>query len=445
MKNASVKKLIDFIWKSPTGFHAIAAIEEELKDFTRLEEHAPWKLAPGGKYYVTRNQSSVIAFTLPKEPFSAFQLIASHSDSPTFKIKENAEVVVREHYVQLDTERYGGMIMSSWFDRPLSVAGRALVRLGTRVETRLVNLDRDTLIIPNVAIHMNRDVNNGYKYNPAVDLFPLFGGKDVKGLFKKEIAKAAGVKEEELLGSDLFLYNRMKGKIWGARDEYVSAPRLDDLECAFSSVEALKGAAVGGRHANVCCVFDNEEVGSTTKQGANSSFLYDVLRRIMLALGKGEEEYYTALAGSFMLSADNAHAVHPNHPEYSDAQNCTFMNEGIVIKFNANQKYTTDGVSEAVFHEICERAGVPVQHYANRSDMAGGGTLGNISSSHVSINTLDIGLPQLAMHSCYETAGVKDVDFMIKGMKTFLETDIQCLGNGDYALTPIVAETGEKA
>ena len=433
MDHTNAKKLIDFIRQSPTCFHAVDTIKRELKDFVPLQEQEKWRLAPGGKYYVVRNQSSIIAFTLPKTPFSAFQLIASHSDSPTFKIKENAESDVRGKYIQLDTERYGGMIMSSWFDRPLSVAGRALVRDEHGVRTVLVNLDKDMAIIPNVAIHMNREINNGYKYNAAVDTYPLWGAEQAKGTFRAQIAQAAGVKEEDLLGADLFLYNRMEGKIWGVKEEFVSAPRLDDLECAFSSVEALKAAAEGN-HANVCCVFDNEEVGSTTKQGADSTFLSDVLRRILLSLGRDEEDFYTVLANSFMLSADNAHAMHPNHPEFSDPLNCTYMNQGIVIKFNANQKYTTDGVSEAVFHHICEKAGVPVQHYANRSDMAGGGTLGNISGSHISINTLDIGLAQLAMHSCYETAGAMDVDHMINGMRAFYETDIQNLGEGNYRL-----------
>ena len=430
MSNA--QKLIDFIKKSPTGFHAIDTIVRELEGFEPLQESENWRLQPGGKYYVTRNRSSIIAFTLPKAPFKAFQLIASHSDSPTFKIKENAEIA-KGKYVQLDTERYGGMIMSSWFDRPLSVAGRVLARTEKGIKTILVDLGKDLLIIPNVAIHMNREINNGYKYNAAVDTFPLWGSDETKDTFKDEVAKAAGVAPEDILGADLFLYNRMEGRVWGVKDEYVSAPRLDDIECAFASVEALK-AAGDSHHANVCCVFDNEEVGSTTKQGADSSFLYDVLRRILLSLGRGEEDYYKALAASFMLSADNAHAVHPNHPEYSDPVNQTQMNGGIVVKFNANQKYTTDGVSEAVFHQICQKANVPVQHYANRSDLPGGGTLGNISGSHVSINTLDIGLAQLAMHSCYETAGTKDIDYMIDGMKAFYETDIECAGDGEYKL-----------
>ena len=433
MKKTSAQKLIEFIRRSPTAFHAVDSVCKELSDFTPLQENASWCLTPGGKYYVTRNRSSVIAFTLPDGPVSAFQLIASHSDSPTFKIKENAEIDVRGHYIQLDTERYGGMIMSSWFDRPLSVAGRVLARTPEGVKTILVDLDRDAALIPNVAIHMNREINNGYKYNAAVDTFPLWGTEAACGTFRTQAAEAAGIAEEDILGADLYLYNRMEGCVWGVDGEFVSAPRLDDIECAFSALEAFK-AAKHGRHANVYCVFDNEEVGSTTKQGADSSFLADVLRRILLSLGQGEEAYYTALANSFMLSADNAHAVHPNHPEFSDPENRVFMNGGIVVKFNANQKYTTDGVSEAVFHRICRDADVPVQHYANRSDMPGGGTLGNISGSHVSINTLDIGLAQLAMHSSYETAGARDVDYMIRGMKAFYETEIGCLADGEYRL-----------
>ena len=433
MKKTSAQKLIEFIRRSPTAFHAVDSVCKELSDFTPLQENASWCLTPGGKYYVTRNRSSVIAFTLPDGPVSAFQLIASHSDSPTFKIKENAEIDVRGHYIQLDTERYGGMIMSSWFDRPLSVAGRVLARTPEGVKTILVDLDRDAALIPNVAIHMNREINNGYKYNAAVDTFPLWGTEAACGTFRTQAAEAAGIAEEDILGADLYLYNRMEGRVWGVDGEFVSAPRLDDIECAFSALEAFK-AAKPGQHANVYCVFDNEEVGSTTKQGADSSFLADVLRRILLSLGQGEEAYYTALANSFMLSADNAHAVHPNHPEFSDPENRVFMNGGIVVKFNANQKYTTDGVSEAVFHRICRDADVPVQHYANRSDMPGGGTLGNISGSHVSINTLDIGLAQLAMHSSYETAGARDVDYMIRGMKAFYETEIGCLADGEYRL-----------
>ncbi|MBO4298311.1 MAG: M18 family aminopeptidase [Clostridia bacterium] len=430
-----VNELLRFIRKSPTAFHAVESLTEDFSraGFTRLQEREPWRLTPGGLYFVTRNRSSVIAFTVPENGFAPFMICASHSDSPTFKIKENAEIEVRGKYVQLDVERYGGSIFSTWMDRPLSVAGRALVKTDAGLETRLVNVDRDLVMIPNVAIHMNREVNNGYKYNLAVDTMPLFGGIGAKGGFRRVIAEACGAREEDIAGCDLYLYNRMPGTVWGAQNEFVSCGQLDDLECAFTSSRALL-AARPARHISLCCVFDNEEVGSTTKQGADSSFLTDTVRRIAMGLGADEEALMAALASSFMLSADNAHATHPNHPEYADPQNQVFMNEGIVIKFNASQRYTTDAVSAAVFHRVLEDAGVPFQHYANRSDLPGGGTLGNISGSHLSVNTLDIGLAQLAMHSSYETAGVRDVQYMIDGIRAFYETDVQCGGDGCYSL-----------
>lgn len=428
-----IEGLLDFLKKSPSCFHAVETLKEELKDFEELKECEKWTLQPGGRYYVTRNRSSIIAFVMPEGEYKSFQLIASHSDSPTFKIKENAELTVRGKYVQLDVERYGGMIFSTWFDRPLSVAGRVIVRDEKGIHTKLVDVDRDLLMIPSVAIHMNREVNNGYKYQPQVDLMPLFGSGDTAGTFKRLIAEHCGVSEEDIVGSDLYLYNRMPGTVWGAQNEYVSAGRLDDLECAYASVCALKAAKADG-HVNVCCVFDNEEVGSGTKQGADSTFLSDVLQRILRVTGRNDEDYQTTLAGSFMLSADNAHATHPNHPEYADPINQVFMNEGIVIKFNANQKYTTDGISEALFHQVCNKADIPVQHFANRSDLAGGSTLGNIAGAHVSVNTLDIGLAQLAMHSSYETAGVKDLEYMIGGMTAFYQTCVEAQADGEYLL-----------
>ena len=430
-----IQGLFDFLKASPTAFHAVDTLCGLLREqgFQPLHECKAWDIIPGGKYYVTRNRSSVIAFTLPETTPESFRLIASHSDSPTFKIKENAELTVRDKYVQLNTERYGGMIFSTWFDRPLSVAGRVLYKDETGLHTRLVKIDRDLLMIPNVAIHMNREVNSGFKYNAQVDLMPQYGDITAKGSFKKLIADACGVEENTIVGNDLYLYNRMPGTVWGANNEFISAPQLDDLECAYASVCALKDLPDQG-HVNVCCVFDNEEVGSSTKQGANSTFLSDVLERLAACLGMTAESYRMALAGSFMLSADNAHATHPNHPEYADALNQVEMNKGIVIKFNANQKYTTDGVSEAMFHQICKDAGVPVQHFANRSDLPGGSTLGNISGAHVSINTLDIGLAQLAMHSCYETAGVKDLGYMIQGMHAFYAAKLTAQADGEYDL-----------
>ena len=338
---------------------------------------------------------------------------------------------MRGKYTQLNTERYGGMIISTWFDRPLSVAGRIITSDETGIRTHLADLGRDALVIPNVAIHMNRDINDGFKYNAQVDTLPLFGDGAAKGRLIKELADGAGVDANDITGYDLFLYNRMRGTTFGPENEFICCPQLDDLECAFTSLKAFV-AAENPQSACVYYVSDNEEVGSGTKQGADSTFLSDVLERINISLGRTREQYFTAVASSLMLSADNAHAVHPNHPEKTDATNCVFMNEGIVIKHNANQKYTTDAVSAAMFQRICRSAGVPCQHFSNRSDMAGGSTLGNISNAHVSLNTIDIGLAQLAMHSCYETAGVKDIGYMTDGIRAFFESALTADADGTY-------------
>ena len=389
------KELLDFLQKSPTAFHAVENIKEELnKDgFVELLEGKPWKMTPGGKYYVTRNNSSIIALKVGSnlENYS-FNVAASHSDCPTFKLKENAELEVKGKYTQLNTEGYGGMICSTWFDKPLSIAGRLLIKDGNELKTQLINIDRDLVLIPNMAIHMNRAVNDG-------------------------------VSVEDIYGSDLYLYNRTAPSIWGANDEFISSQHLDDLQCAFTS---LKGFLAGGndQSIDVLACFDNEEVGSGTKQGAASTLLYDVLKRANSALGKTEEDFYCAIASSFMLSADNAHAVHPHHPQKTDATNCVYMNEGIVVKSHAGQKYTSDAVSIAVFKNLCKKANVPVQFFANRSDEAGGSTLGNIAMAQVSMNSVDIGLPQLAMHSTYETAGIKDTYYMIQVMTEFFNCHI---------------------
>lgn len=432
----STKGLLEFLQLSPTCFHAVETIEGYLQKngYKPLQESQPWDLEAGGKYYVTRNRSSILSFRIPSKNFMGFQIVASHCDSPTFKIKENPEKDVKKAYIQLNTEKYGGMIFTSWMDRPLSVAGRVMIRGAEgKITSRLIQISRDMVLIPNVAIHMNRQVNDGYRFDAQIDMLPLYGDGDAAGKFQEEIAKAADTEPENILGSDLFLYNRAKGTVWGAQGEYLSGPRLDDLECAYTSLMAYLQSDKSDS-VPVYAVFDNEEVGSGTKQGADSTFLFDVLRRICLAVGKGEEDYYTALASSFMVSADNAHAVHPNHPEYSDPTNLVFMNKGIVVKFNANQKYTTDAVSAAVFKEICRKAGIPYQTFANRSNMAGGSTLGNISNSHVSLNTVDIGLAQLSMHSCYETAGTLDIDYMIQALTAFYGSTIQADGDGIYSI-----------
>lgn len=431
------KELMDFIKDSPTAFHVVKNFSTMLEKagFIKLNERNKWKIEQGGKYYVTRNDSSIIAFQVPDNmDFYNFQIAAAHSDSPAFKIKENPEMVEDNNYVTLNVEKYGGMLMTPWFDRPLSVAGRVIVRENSGLKPVLVNVDRDLCVIPNLAIHMNRDVNNGIKYNPQKDMIPLFGEIASKDKFDQIIANETGVAIEDIISTDLFLYNRECGTIWGADNEFMSAPRLDDVMCAFSCIKALTDNKGNNKSVNVCAIFDNEEVGSTTKQGADSSFLYDVLSRISMCMGKDSEDFIRVCASSFMLSADNAHAVHPNYKEKADPTNRPYMNKGIVIKYNANQKYTTDAISASIFKEICKKVGVEVQSYVNRSDIPGGSTLGNISNSHVSLNTVDIGLAQLAMHSPYETAGVKDTEYMIKAVKKFYETAIMADEEGIYRL-----------
>ena len=430
-----VEELFQFIENSPSCFHAIETIRKKLnaEGFIELVEGRSWQIEKGKKYYVTRNLSSIIAFKIPENDFKNFHIVASHSDSPTFKIKENAEIEVNNKYVKLNTEKYGGMICSTWFDRPLSIAGRILVKEGNLVKTHLVNIDKDLVIIPNLAIHMNRAVNDGYKYNAQIDMLPLYGDNTSKGSLMKTVAQSVGVEEDSILGTDLFLYNRMRGTKIGANSEYISSPRLDDLECAYASLSAFL-SETNSNSASVYCVFDNEEVGSGTKQGADSTLLYDVLRRINMCLGNSEEDYYKLIASSFMVSADNAHALHPNYSDKSDPTNKVYMNDGIVIKYNANQKYTTDAVSASIFKSICDSVNVPYQTFTNRSDILGGSTLGNISNAHVSLNTIDIGLAQLAMHSTYETAGAKDVTYLIDAIKAFYNTSIEQVEDGQYII-----------
>lgn len=418
----TAEKLLTFIRKSPTAFHAVDTMKNILAEqgFQELSEKDYWKLVPGGRYMVTRNNSALIAFSIPENAPRRFHIMASHSDSPTFKIKENPEITVEKAYVKLNVEKYGGMLMSPWFDRPLSVAGRVVVSENGEIKEKLVDIDRDLLMIPSLAIHMNREVNSGYAYNPQKDLLPLYGTAGTEETFGKTIAEAAGVREEDILSHDLFLYSRTRGAVWGAEKEFVSAGRLDDLQCAFASMEGLLSGEKKKSIA-VHCVMDNEEVGSGTKQGAASTFLKDTLLRINSGLGRTYEEYLMSLADSFMISADNAHALHPNYTDMTDPVNRPLLNKGIVIKYNANQKYCTDAVSAARFKDICTRAEVPFQTFVNRSDMAGGSTLGNISNTQVPVNTVDIGLPQLAMHSPYETAGVKDTYSLIKAAELFFE------------------------
>lgn len=427
------EKLLEWIRKSPTAFHAAQTMGSILEEngFERLEEADHWRLRAGGKYFVTRNLSSLIAFCVPKQSASQILIAAGHTDSPMFKLKNNYESVAFDRYLKLDTEVYGGTILSSWLDRPLSVSGRLIVRQGDVFSAKLVRVDRDLLLIPNVAIHMNRDANNGYAFNPATDLVPLFGGENAKGRLKNMLADEAGCAPEEIVGHDLFVYNRMPGSIWGADDEFFSSPRIDDLMCAFGTLSGFCAATPREDSLNICFNADNEETGSETKQGAGSSFLRDVIDRVCEAIGADSRRL---LASGFMVSADNGHARHPNRPELCDPLNAPHLNQGVVIKSNAAQHYATDGLSAAIFTEICTRAGVPVQQFANRSDMRGGSTLGSISNTKVPLRTVDIGMAQLAMHSAYETAGTADFAYLTNAMRLFYSVGFQSATDRDVRL-----------
>ena len=420
-----INGLMEYLDASRSVFHAVEGLKNILEKagYTRLQESGKWELLPGGKYYMTRGGASIMAFRIPETAPKGFLMSASHADRPTFKVKENGELAGK--YTRLAVERYGGMLMGPWLDRPLSIAGRVLVETEKGMETKLIDIDRDLLLIPNVAIHMNRKANDGYTWNPAVDLLPLMGGADAKGKLNTLLEEAAVGK---ILGHDLFLYVRQKAAVWGLEEEFLSSAALDDLECAYCCTEGFLNAADTAA-VPVLCVFDSEEVGSSSVQGAASDLLENLLNRICKAC---DWDLMEMLSNSFMVSADNAHAIHPNHPEFADATNAPVVNNGVVLKFNANQRYCTDGVSGAVFRKACEKVNVPVQSYYNRADLPGGSTLGNISLCHVSVPTADIGLPQLAMHSCYETAGVKDAGYLMDAMASYYSQAITCPADGCY-------------
>ncbi len=433
------RDMLDFIKKSPSCFHAVKNICDKLTEngFLQLSESQKWKLKKGNRYFVTRNSSSVIAFTIPEteEKNSPFMICASHSDSPSFKIKENPELS-SAGCVVLNVEKYGGMLIAPWFDRPLSVAGRVITKTDRGLKQILVDVDRDLVMIPNLAIHMNREANDGHKIDVQGEVRPVLSLNENTKL-AQIIAEKANVDKKDILTSDLFLYNRSEPSIWGAENEFISSAKLDDLECAYSTLEGFLDsckqddcdyydARCNDSSIKVYCVFDNEEVGSQSRQGADSTFLGDTLSRINFALDSDQEDYKIRLAKSFMVSADNAHAIHPNYANLADPVNRPKINGGIVIKFNAAQKYTSDSISAGFFKDICARAGVPFQIFTNNSNIAGGSTLGNISQTQVSVPCVDIGLAQWAMHSPYETAGTDDVEFMAKAIKEFYNSSF-CL------------------
>ena len=418
-----LKDLMNFLDSSVTMFHAINECEKVLKDsgYIYLPENEKWNIR-AGKYYTKRNSSSLIAFDIANGDYH-FQISAAHSDSPTFKLKDRP-IIESNGYHKLNVEAYGGMIDATWLDKPLTLAGRVMVDTGCGIETRLLYIDKDLLIIPNVPIHFNREINKGFAFNNQVDMLPVFSAGNLSEAdFDKMLAKELGVKPEAILAKDLYLVNRQKATVIGYDNELISSGRLDDLECVYTSLLGFI-EAMNNDHINVFAVFDNEEVGSVTKQGAMSTFLVSTLNRINKALGKSDEDYYRAIAKSMLISCDNAHAIHPNHPELFDVKNRPVLNKGIAIKESANQKYTTDAFSRAVLKKILDKNNIPYQTFANRSDIIGGSTLGNLSNTAVSMNAVDIGLPQLAMHSAYETAGAKDVEYAIEALRAFFETNI---------------------
>lgn len=430
-----MQDLFTFIDQSVSPYHSVqeAVCRLEKAGFIRREESDEWQIEPGGKYYVTRNQSSIIAFAVPAQKPQYYHLTASHSDSPTFRIKKSR--MEGKDYARAEVEGYGGMIHSSWLDRPLGFAGRVMVRTPEGITAKLVAADKDIFVIPNLAIHFNREINKGYAYNPQVDLQPLYGGGDAE--LKDLIASGADVSSaEEVLDMDLVLTVRQKAGYLGVRNEFYTAPRIDDLACAYTTLAgflaALDETEQNTEKVSLWCMFDNEEVGSGTRQGAMGSFLPEVMARLEQACGMTEEERIRARSKSLLVSADNAHALHPNHPGKSDPEFPVILNQGIVIKYNASQRYTTTGMTAAVFSELCRREGIPVQRFANRADSPGGSTLGNLLGHQFSIPMLDIGLPQLAMHSAVETAGCADAGYMIRAVKAFYESEICQVKDGEW-------------
>ena len=414
------RDLIDFIDLSPTAFHTVHNVKMRLIEdgYTELFEGDKWTLERSGAYFVTKGDASLIAFRVPEDGFDGFQIAACHTDSPAFKLKPNFELT-DSTYLRLSTEKYGGPVLSTWLDRPLGIAGRVMVKVGKTIESRLVALDRDVALIPSVAPHLSGEE----KLSMLLDMCPLIGGKDSAGALTSLIADSIGVEKEDIVSHDLYLVNRDKGRLWGVREEFVSAPRLDDLQCVYTS---LIGFLISTEEVNmpVLALFNSEEVGSTTHEGAGSAFLSNVLRRISLALGGGEEEYLRLLSNSFMVSADNAHAVHPNHPELTDSLNKAYLNSGLVLKSNSQMRYITEGEGSAVFTQLCRMADLPFSSYTNRSDKTGGSTLGHIAISNVPVTGVDIGLPELSMHSAFETAGARDSEYAVRFFETYFSSYI---------------------
>lgn len=425
-----IHQLIDFLNDSPVNFLAVKTVAEalEAKGYKRLNAADPLgKMEAGEKFYVTKNDSSIYAFHIGKKSLSeaGFRIICAHCDSPTFRIKPHAEIICEKGIVKLNTELYGGAIMSTWFDRPLSIAGRVILRSEDVMnpETRLLHVRRPLLQIPNLAIHFNRAVNEGVALSKQKDMLPLLGiinDELEKGnLLLNVIAKELQVEKEQIIDFDLYLYDTTPACTFGVHDEFISAGRLDDLSMVHAGLVALTESEDTPETTRILAIFDNEETGSQTKQGAGSPFLASIIQRIILAQGGTAEGFYQAVEKAFMVSADNAHAWHPNYSEKYDPTNHPILGGGPVIKFNASQKYASDALSAAVFQQLCEKADVPCQRFVNHSDVAGGSTLGNILASSLPLRGVDMGNPILAMHSICETGAAIDHEHCIKAFKEF--------------------------
>jgi aspartyl aminopeptidase len=424
-----VYSLLDFIQASPSAYHAVQSVEGILngQGFKELHFEEKWTLAPLGRYYVKKNETALIAFISGQDQpqNTGFHIVGAHTDSPSYRLKPSPEIPVEGRYLKLNVETYGGPILNTWLDRPLSVAGRVILQGESILKPRsvLVHSPSPILVIPNLAIHMNRKVNEGVELNKQKDLLPLLAslgeGLEKDGVLLKHLSELLHVPIEDILEFDLFLYEFESGSVIGLNQEFISCSRLDDLAMVHAGTWAL--SQVQGNHATaVLACFDHEEVGSTSKQGAASPLLAHVLERILLAQGKGREDYFQALARSFFISADMAHALHPNSGEKHDPVNKPVLNGGPVIKISANQSYTTDAESSVMFEGLCQLAKVPVQKFVNRSDERGGSTIGPISSTHLEIRSVDVGNPILGMHSVRELGGVKDHLAMSKVFLEFL-------------------------
>ena len=424
-----IKRLLNFLDASPVNFLAVQNIVNELEaaGYRRIDPQMPiGKVEAGDKLYVTKNDSSVYAFHIGNKPLadSGFHIICAHCDSPTFRIKPNAEMLCEGGIVKLNTEVYGGPIMSTWFDRPLTLAGRVIVKGDDPMnpKTLLLHIKRPLLQISNLAIHFNRQVNDGVKLSKQKDVLPLLGmvtnELERGNLLMSTICEELGIDVADILDFDLYLADATPACTFGVHNEFISSGRLDDLSMCFAGLEALL-ASPQADATKVLAIFDNEETGSQTKQGAGSPFLAMMLKRIALAQNGTEEAFYQAVERAFMVSADNAHAWHPNYSEKYDPTNHPVLGGGPVIKFNAAQKYASDAVSAAVFSEICSKAGVPCQRFVNHSDVAGGSTLGNILASSIPLRGVDMGNAILAMHSCRETGSVIDHIYCVKAFTQF--------------------------